>query len=65
MALTVPALAAAMVYLLVAHEQLAPGRSDELWRISVICFSIVGACNGYLLAIATGDFGRSLIALPL
>lgn len=40
-------------------------RPDEAWRIAAITFSVLAAGNGYLLAIGTGDFGRSLLALPL
>jgi hypothetical protein len=46
----------------------APGsqtQSEYFWRAASTFFGVLGAANGYLIAIAIGDFGRSVVALPL
>ena len=48
------------------NDPSSSAQADErIWRAAAAFFGIIGAGNGYLIAIAIGDFGRSVYALPL
>jgi len=42
-----------------------PLSDEDTWRAAAVFFGIIGAANGYLIAIAIGDLGRSALAIPL
>ena len=48
------------------NELALPIPPDErLWRSGGVFFGVLGAANGYLIGIAIGDLGRSVLAVPL
>jgi hypothetical protein len=63
-ALLVPALAAVASYLAYAHSEAGSESEKELAGFTVF-FAIIGAGNAYLFAIAIGDFGKSVLAVPV
>ncbi len=47
-------------------ELARPFPADErIWRSGGVFFGVLGAANGYLIGIAIGDLGRSVLAVPL
>lgn len=64
LALLVPILAAAASYLAFLFSE-APRNSQKELAAYTVFFAIMGAGNAYLFAIAIGDFGRSVWAVPV
>ena len=38
---------------------------DDVWKEQLVFWGVLSAGNGYLMAIANGDFGRSALAVPI
>lgn len=38
---------------------------DDVWKAQLAFWGVLSAGNGYLMAIANGDFGRSALAVPM
>ena len=66
LAICAPGMAAvATVMQLIQNPVAAPQGDERFWEAAGAFFGVLGAGNGYLIAIAIGDFGRSVVALPL
>ena len=67
LAMLAPAVAALAAVLHYYNElPIAALTADErLWRSGSVFFGVLGAANGYLIGIAIGDLGRSVLAVPL
>ena len=61
----VPAMAAMTTVAQFLNDPSSATTDERIWRAAAAFFGILGAGNGYLIAIAIGDFGRSVYALPL
>lgn len=66
MAAGVPALAGFATFMAQANDTAFYGSpSERLFRAATVFFIVLSAGNGYLMTIAIGDLGRSIIALPI
>ena len=67
LAMAAPAVAgfAALVYTLNDPTSQHLPADERIWMAGTVFFGILGAANGYLIGIAIGDLGRSVVALPL